>query len=149
MSIRIETTIAEEAARHELVSALSSDTTPRCTCGEWRDSGPSVVRVLSNFHEHRAMAILAALKAARIAVVELAEADSTRYDEGEDAEFPPADRLAWLRGMGMYGVTFWPEYPGEVQAAYNNEPGEPLSVDEARGLAAALLAAADAAEASQ
>ncbi|MEW2483591.1 hypothetical protein AB0876_28795 [Mycobacterium sp. NPDC049093] len=93
-----------------------------------------------------ARTILAALKAARIAVVELNEADSTRYDEGEDAEFPPADRLAWLRGMGMYGVTVWPECPGEVQVAYNNEPGEPLSVDEARSLAAALLAAAEASQ---
>ena len=80
------------------------------------------------------------------AVIELPEPDSTRYDEGEDAEFPPADRLGWLRGMGLYEVTFWPEYAGEVQVAYNNEPGEPLSVSEARQLAAALLAAANAAE---
>lgn len=96
---------------------------------------------------HRpARGILAALKAAGIALVELPEPDSTRYDEGDEAEFPPVDRLAWLRGMGLYGVTFWPECPREVQVAYNNEPGEPLSADEARAFAVALLAAADAAE---
>ncbi|HRZ39357.1 MAG TPA: hypothetical protein P5534_23675, partial [Candidatus Paceibacterota bacterium] len=80
------------------------------------------------------------------AVIELPEPDSTRYNEGEVAEFPPADRLGWLRGMVLYGVTFWPEYAGEVQVAYNNEPGEPLSVKEARTFAAALLAAARYAE---
>ena len=101
---------------------------------------------IKDSHFERATRYVAALKAARIALVELPEPDSIRYDEGDEAEFPPVDRLAWLRGMGLYGVTFWPECPREVQVAYNNEPGEPLSADEARAFAVALLAAADAAE---
>ncbi|MFA5608496.1 MAG: hypothetical protein WDA07_15225 [Leucobacter sp.] len=97
--------------------------------------------------EDIARAVLDAITTSpRHALVELPEADSTRYDEGEDAEFPPADRLGWLRGMGLYGVTFWPECAGEVQVAYNNEPGEPLSPSEAKRLGAALLAAARVAE---
>lgn len=136
MSIRIETTIANEAAKHELVSALSSDTTPRCTCGEWSDSGPSVVRVLSNFHEHRALSILAALKAARIAVVELPE-PRVQYDAEGDS---PAE---WETGV-----------PDALVSAFSDPPevfidSDSMRPDQARGLAAALLAAADAAEASQ
>lgn len=137
MSIRIETTIANEAAKHELVSALSSDTTPRCTCGEWSDSGPSVVRVLSNFHEHRAMAILAALKAARIAVVEL-------KTEPDDAE---VDAQEWATSSALCARHF-EDSPGLIyvwdKAHAWDHGADPITPTQARELAAALLTAAAA-----
>ncbi len=86
-------------------------------------------------------AILDALRE-RYAIVALPGPDSDRYG-GEE----PADRPAWLYDIGLYEVSMW--HTGEVQVGYNGEPGEPLSVDEARRLAVALLAAADAAERDQ
>lgn len=85
--------------------------------------------------------ILAALRE-RYAIVELPGPDSDRYG-GEE----PADRPAWLYDIGLYEVSMW--HTGEVQVGYNGEPGEPLAVNEARQLAVALLAAADAAEREQ
>lgn len=106
---------------------------------------PDGVVALGDVESAIARAVLDAITTSH-ALVKLPEPDSTRYDEGEDAEFPPADRLAWLRDMGMYGVTFWPECAGEVQVAYNDEPGEPLSAREAKRLGAVLIAAARHAE---
>lgn len=78
-----------------------------------------------------------------IAIVELPEPDSTRY-EGDEHE--PVDRLAWR--AGNWSASVW-EYP-EVQLSeaisgfwYTHEP---ISIKDARALAAALLAAADKAE---
>lgn len=48
--------------------------------------------------------------------------------------------------IGMYDVAVW--NPGEVEVSYDATPGEPLSPAHARALAAALLAAANAAEQS-
>lgn len=79
----------------------------------------------------------------RYAIVELPEPDNSRYT-GDDG---PDDRPAWIHGQGLYEVSLW--HTGEVQVGYDGEPGEPLSVDEARRLAAALLAAADATEREQ
>ena len=87
--------------------------------------------------QNNARAILSALRE-RYAIVELPEPDQDRY-EGDEG--PPEDRLAWLYGHGLYGVSVW--HAGQVQVGYNNEPGEPLSLAESRRLAAALLAAAD------
>lgn len=75
-----------------------------------------------------------------IAIVELPAADSTRY-EGDDV--PSTDRLAWFPD-GEFSVSRW-NYP-EVQIEYRGEPLEPVAIRTARALAAALLAAADAAE---
>jgi hypothetical protein len=75
-------------------------------------------------------------------VVELPEPDSTRYDGDEHA---PVDRPAW-DGGGRFWVSHW-KYP-EVQVTYDGEPFEPISIGVARSLAAALLAAANAAEGS-
>ena len=80
------------------------------------------------------------IEASGYAIVKLPEPDSTRY-EGDEHE--PMDRLAWGTG-GKFAVSHW-EYP-EVQVAYDGEPFEPISIEEARAFAAALLAAADAAE---
>jgi hypothetical protein len=77
-----------------------------------------------------------------IAIVELPEPDSTRYD-GDDHE--PQDRLCWLPGDD-FEVSVW--NPGEVQrCGFGWGDFEPLSVAEARTTAVSLLAAANAAEA--
>ncbi|ATN88571.1 hypothetical protein SEA_DAWORST_79 [Mycobacterium phage DaWorst] len=76
-----------------------------------------------------------------VAVIQLPEPNSTRY---EDDEFPPADRLAWWCPGSLFGISQW-GYPNEVQIAYNGEPFEPVNIIEARFIAAALLAAAAAA----
>jgi hypothetical protein len=95
------------------------------------------------FHD-TALCILGVLKAAGYAVVELPEANSTRY-EGDEHE--SMDRLGWWQAGSPFGVTQW-RNSDEVQLAYENEPFEPLSTSEARFIAAALLAAAGAAEVS-
>ena len=82
--------------------------------------------------------ILAALKAARIAVVELPESDEI------DHECEPG--LRYLVKADNFAVTWW-GYRDEVQVAYDGEPLEPLDSVIARDIAAALLAVADAAEA--
>ncbi|AIM40456.1 hypothetical protein PBI_ESTAVE1_66 [Mycobacterium phage Estave1] len=90
---------------------------------------------------------LATLRENRIALVELPEPNSTRYED-EDDEFPPADRLAWWYPGSLFGISQW-GYPNEVQIAYNGEPFEPVNIIEARFIAAALLAAAAAAEVTE
>lgn len=80
-----------------------------------------------------------------IVAVQLPEPTSTRY-EGPDHE--PADRLGWWEHGSLWGVSQW-GYPNQVQLAFNGEPFEPLSSDEARFLAAALLAAANVADAAE
>ena len=82
-----------------------------------------------------------AVRAAGLAVIQLPQPDSTRY-EGE--EHQPEDRLAWMPG-DEFEVSVW--HSGEVQRyGFGWGDGEPLSVAEARTIAAALLAAAEAAE---
>ncbi|AGT20591.1 hypothetical protein PBI_SARFIRE_60 [Mycobacterium phage SarFire] len=78
-----------------------------------------------------------------VAVIQLPEPNSTRYED-EDDEFPPADRLAWWHPGSLFGISQW-GYPNEVQIAYNGEPFKPVNIIEARFIAAALLAAAAAA----
>ncbi len=86
--------------------------------------------------------IVAALSEAGLAVVALPEPDSTRYT-GDEHE--PADRLSWMPGDD-FEVSVW--HHGEVQRwGYGWGDDEPLSVAEARTIAVALLAAANAAEA--
>lgn len=85
----------------------------------------------------RAQQVLDELKAARIAVVELPEPQ----EREDDAE------IATCWDALPYQALVWDEHPDEVQVAYNYESSEPLSPSEARDLAVALLAAADAAEA--
>lgn len=80
-----------------------------------------------------------------IVAVQLPEPTSTRY-EGPDHE--PADRPGWWEHGSLWGVSQW-GYPNQVQLAFNGEPFEPLSSDEARFLAAALLAAANVADAAE
>lgn len=83
-------------------------------------------------------AILAALEAAGYTIVKLPQPNSTRY-EGDEHE--PMDRLGWWRPGSLFGVTQW-GYPNQVQIAFDGEPFEPLSVDEARFIGLSLLAAA-------
>lgn len=91
--------------------------------------------------EHAAY-IFDALKAARIAVVELPEPDSTRY-EGDEHE--SQDRLCWMPGDD-FEVSVW--NPGEVQRhGFGWGDAEPLSADEAWRVGLALLAASVAARA--
>ena len=90
--------------------------------------------------------VLAALKAEGYAVVELPSAVPGWWNCYEDDGDPP-DHNAFSDGeCGEFMVTTWFSHPGEVQVSHPGEPLEPLSVAEARALAAALLAAADAAE---
>lgn len=90
--------------------------------------------------EHLADAILAAPGVTTIA---LPEPTSTREDDEDDES---SHRLGWWQNGSPYYITQW-GYPNEVQIAYDGEALEPIDVNEARFLAAALLAAADAAEA--
>jgi hypothetical protein len=75
-----------------------------------------------------------------VAIVELPEPDSDHYD-GEYGG--PADRLAWL-DIAEFDVSAW--NADEVQIGLCQEPLEPIAAADARKLAAALLAAANAAE---
>lgn len=82
-------------------------------------------------------AILAALKAARIAVVPLPEGVRENNDNGDWwTDFP---------GVGLYVPVVFDGYPDEVQIRAGAWCDEPLSVTEAQELAASILAAADAA----
>jgi hypothetical protein len=84
------------------------------------------------------------LSAPGIAIVELPEPDSTRY-EGDEHE--PEDRLCWLPGDD-FEVSVWNQ--GEIQReGFGWGDLEPLSSTEARTVAATLLAAANAAETAQ
>lgn len=61
-----------------------------------------------------------------------------------------ADDLAiWWDRVGELRVSVHDRYPDEVGMSYDFEPYEPLSVDEARTLAATLMAAAAAAESGE
>ncbi|ATN88888.1 hypothetical protein SEA_EJIMIX_79 [Mycobacterium phage Ejimix] len=81
--------------------------------------------------------ILAAFEANRIALVELPEPDEHEDEEQEFTDFP---------GVGLYVPVVFDGHPGEVQIRAGAWCDEPLSVDEARGLAASILAAASYAE---
>ena len=81
--------------------------------------------------------VLAALTAAGYAVVKLPKPEP-REDDAEIADC--WDHLP-------HQVMVWDEHPGEVQLCHDFEPAEPLTPAEARALAAALLAAANKAEA--
>lgn len=132
MTDRIETTIAEAAQAHR--PWMSWGITPDgIYCGACERRYPP-----DEFPGHSSAAILAALKAARMAVVELPE---------------PLRRANWPHVRP--GV--WPLVIGgetEAVGAYPDDGDEPvaisgvgrLSIRESRVLAAALLAAADAAE---
>lgn len=80
----------------------------------------------------------------KLVTVALPEPDSTRY-EGDEHE--PADRLAWRSANWAASVWKYPEV--QLSAVFDSgwETFEPFSIAEARSLAAALLAAADAADA--
>ncbi len=79
-----------------------------------------------------------------VTTIALPEPTSTREDDEDDES---AHRLGWWQNGSPYYITQW-GYPNEVQIAYDGEALEPIDVNEARFLAAALLAAADAAEAA-
>lgn len=79
-----------------------------------------------------------------IAIVELPEPDSNHYD-GEYGG--PADRPGWLDiCLDIDGVDVSVWNPGEVQIGLRQEPLNPICANDARKLAAALLAAANATE---
>jgi hypothetical protein len=86
------------------------------------------------------------LRTSGIAIVELPEPDSTRY-EGDDHE--EADRLSWR--AGDHAAAVWNQ--GEVQTSVLNHGGwytdEPITPSNARAFAAALLAAAVQAQEEQ
>ncbi|UJE15545.1 hypothetical protein SEA_DUSSY_79 [Mycobacterium phage Dussy] len=108
-----------------------------CSGCDWEPANPAVTDA-AEFAAHQ----LDVLDTAPgVAVIQLPEPNSTRY---EDDEFPPADRLAWWCPGSLFGISQW-GYPNEVQIAYNGEPFEPVNIIEARFIAAALLAAAAAA----
>lgn len=78
---------------------------------------------------------LAGLGEGGYAIVRLPEPDE-REDEQEFTDFP---------GVGLYVPVVFDRHPGEVQIRAGAWCDEPLSVDEARELAASILAAAAAA----
>lgn len=81
-------------------------------------------------------AVVEALERAHYAVVELPPPDE-REDGYEFTDFP---------GSGLYVPVVFDDHPGEVQIRAGAWCDEPLSVTEARELAASILAAADYAE---
>ncbi len=99
----------------------------------------TIEQIMASLHDE-ANNVLAALKAARIAVVPLA--DPLEREDGEDEI---AD--TWER-VGEFRVSVHDAYPDEVALSYDFEPYEPFSPREARELAAELLAAADVADAA-
>ncbi|MCA4754798.1 hypothetical protein H8Z60_19915 [Mycolicibacterium fortuitum] len=127
MSERAVSTIAEQ---------LSTNLFNRLTNGPRWGTVDDFKAVLNE----EARNILAALKAARIAVVPLA--DPLEREDGEDEI---AD--TWER-VGEFRVSVHDAYPDEVALSYDFEPYEPFSPREARELAAELLAAADVADAA-
>jgi hypothetical protein len=93
--------------------------------------------------------ILAALTADGYAVIRLPEPTPGWCDCYEEDGDPP-DHNAFSDGeCGEFTVTTWHAHPGEVQVSHQDEPLEPFSIAEARALAAALLSAADDAEAAK
>lgn len=140
MSDRIETVIAEAHAAHVWRGTILG-----CSCNKWNWHQPLTYacgeedRIERAHSIHVATTILAALKAARIAVVPLPEGVRENNDDGDWwTDFP---------GVGLYVPVVFDGYPDEVQIRAGAWCDEPLSVTEARELAAGILAAADAAEA--
>lgn len=84
--------------------------------------------------------VLEALKRAGYEVVKLPEPDKREDEDQEFTDFP---------GIGLYVPVVFDRHPGEVQIRAGAWCDEPLSVDEARELAASILAAADAAEVAE
>lgn len=129
-------TIAEALGNHGYNGITRTNAGPirrmQCSCG----------RIEEDYEVHLAVAALDAITAGPRAIVDLPEPNSTRY-EGDEHE--PVDRLGWWMPGSLFGVTQW-GYPNQVQLTFSDEPFEPLSVDEARFLAAALLSAAAVAE---
>ncbi len=82
-------------------------------------------------------AVVDALEAAHYAVVELPPPDEREEPDQEFTDFP---------GVGLYVPVVFDRHPGEVQIRAGAWCDEPLSVTEARELAASILAAADMAE---
>ncbi|AER49486.1 hypothetical protein SG4_76 [Mycobacterium phage SG4] len=72
-----------------------------------------------------------------VAVIQLPKPDEREDEEQEFTDFP---------GVGLYVPVVFDRHPGEVQIRAGAWCDEPLSVDEARGLAASILAAACYAE---
>ncbi|QFP96514.1 hypothetical protein SEA_SMOOCH_23 [Mycobacterium phage Smooch] len=72
-----------------------------------------------------------------VAVIQLPKPDEREDEEQEFTDFP---------GVGLYVPVVFDRHPGEVQIRAGAWCDEPLSVDEARGLAASILAAASYAE---
>lgn len=129
---------SDEMDRAETVvyQALADNLMGRLNRGpQWN----TVDQIMASLHDE-ARNILAALKAARIAVVPLA--DPLEREDGEDEI---AD--TWER-VGEFRVSVHDAYPDEVALSYDFEPYEPFSPREARELAAELLAAADVADAA-
>ena len=81
--------------------------------------------------------VLAALKAEGYAVVELPAPTERETDDEVTTRW---------EGALPFTVDVWDDYPNEVGLAYDFNPFEPFTPNGARTLAAALLAAADAAE---
>ena len=113
---------------------LWSDGAASCSGCDWSGFG-NLTRTDLSHAAHQ----LDALKAAGFVVVELPEPDAR---EGEDQEFTD------FPGVGLYVPVVFDRHPGEVQIRAGSWCDEPLSVGEARELAASILAAADAAEVS-
>ena len=89
-------------------------------------------------HSAHVASVVAALP--NIAIVPLPEPTDTKdYSEGGEGE----DYLGWEVQHGPYFISVYDQ--GEVQVSYNGNVEEPISVDYATDLAAALLAAARAA----
>lgn len=132
--------IAREAARHQWwafgslgVPGMPDRISFKCLCG-WHGAEPE---------QHTAEHILAALRS-KYAIVEKPAPDSTRY-EGDEHEH--TDRPSW--SAGEYAVSVWNQ--GEVEISSYTAGGywiteEPISTNDARRFATALLAAADTAE---
>ncbi|AXN53147.1 hypothetical protein PBI_ZEECULATE_77 [Mycobacterium phage Zeeculate] len=124
-------TVLTEAQRDEIAKAISAHRlwNGRCeACGE------------TSRHESRHMAdaaveVLASLPG--VAVIQLPKPDEREDEEQEFTDFP---------GVGLYVPVVFDRHPGEVQIRAGAWCDEPLSVDEARGLAASILAAASYAE---
>ncbi|QBI97235.1 hypothetical protein SEA_TRIPL3T_83 [Mycobacterium phage Tripl3t] len=123
MNDEFRAVLTEALGRHEFVPAsFIADPKPaHCACGEWCDSGPGQARVRHNFLEHFADAILSL---PGVAVIQLPE-------QGQ-GEF-------WRTLIGNE-----PEdvYPGPWGHIVISGTARLHSAEEARGLAAALLAAA-------
>lgn len=81
-----------------------------------------------------------------VVVVELPGPQPGWWDCYEDEGDEP-DHDSYGDQSGEFVVTTWRGHPGEVQISHQGEPLEPVRPTEARALAAALLAAANAAEA--